>query len=72
MVKNKQLLYTLCYKLQVIAYAEKHGNRMEERRFGPPPTEKMIMSKMFWKCQVGESELSVGKVQTGQNWKLAY
>jgi hypothetical protein len=27
---------------------------------------------MFWKCQVGESELSVGKVQTGQNWKLAY
>lgn len=35
-------LYTVCYKLQVIACAEEHGNRMEERHSGPPPTEKMI------------------------------
>jgi len=25
-----------------VNYAEKHGNRATERRFGSPPTEKMI------------------------------
>jgi hypothetical protein len=25
-----------------VNYAEKHGNRAAERRFGSPPTEKMI------------------------------
>jgi len=28
-------------------YAEKHGNRAAERRFGSPPTEKML--REWWK-----------------------
>jgi len=32
-------------------YAEKHGNQAAERRFGSPPTEKMILvavTTIFW------------------------
>jgi hypothetical protein len=30
MAQNKRLSYTVCYKLQVIVYAEEHGNRAAE------------------------------------------
>ena len=32
--------YDAGYKLKVIEYAERHGNRAAEQHFGPPPTEK--------------------------------
>ena len=35
-------------QLQVVKYAEEHGNRQAERHFGPPPTEKMIRT---WRGQ---------------------
>ena len=40
--KNKRYSYDAGYKLKVIpvSYAEEHGNRVAERHFGPPPTEK--------------------------------
>ena len=36
------LQYCIVFKIEVVNYAEKHGNRAAERRFGSPPTEKMI------------------------------
>ena len=36
---SKQFSYTASFKLKVIKYAKKHGNRAAERHFGPPPTE---------------------------------
>jgi len=35
--KERQLSYSIAFKIEVVNYAEKHG-----RRFGSPPTEKMI------------------------------
>jgi len=40
--KERQLTYSIAFKIEVVNYAEKHGNRAAERRFGSPPTEKMI------------------------------
>jgi hypothetical protein len=40
--KERQLSYSIAFKIEVVNYAEKHGNRAAERRFGSPPTEKMI------------------------------
>ena len=43
MDQNKhRRFYTIKFKLQVVDYAKEHGNRAAERRFGSPPTEKMI------------------------------
>ena len=39
---SKRFSYTIAYKLQVVQYAKKHGNRAAERHFRPPPTEKII------------------------------
>ena len=54
-------------------YAEKHGNRAAERRFGSPPTEKMIQE---WRKQrkdliiADKSKKSyVHVLQNGQNLK---
>jgi len=40
--KERQLSYSIAFKIVVMNYAEKHGNRAAERRFGSPPTEKTI------------------------------
>jgi hypothetical protein len=40
--KERRLSYSVAFKIEVVNYAEKHGNRAAERRFGSPPTEKMI------------------------------
>ena len=40
--KERRLSYSVAFKIKVVNYAEKYGNRVAERRFGSPPTEKMI------------------------------
>ena len=40
--KERRLSYSIAFKIEVVNYAEKHGNRAAERCFGSPPTEKMI------------------------------
>ena len=35
---------SIAFKIAVVNYAEKHGNRAAERRFGSPPT-KMIRER---------------------------
>ena len=40
--KERRLSYTIAFKIEVVNYAEKNGNRAAERRFGSPLTEKMI------------------------------
>ena len=38
--KERRLSYRIAFKIGFVNYAEKHGNRAAERRFGSPPTEK--------------------------------
>ena len=40
--KERRLSYSIAFKIEAVNYAEKHGNRAAERRFGSPPTENMI------------------------------
>jgi len=40
--KERRLSYSIAFKIEVVNYAEKHGNQAAERRFGSPPTEKTI------------------------------
>ena len=40
--KERRLSYSVAFKIKVMNYAEKHGNRAADRCFGSPPTEKMI------------------------------
>jgi len=40
--KERRLSYSTAFKIEVVNYTEKHGNRAAERCFGSPPTEKMI------------------------------
>jgi len=40
--KERWLSYSTAFKIEVVNYAEKHGNQAGERRFGSPPTEMMI------------------------------
>jgi len=40
--KERRLSYSIAFNIEVVNYAEKYGNRAAERRFGSPPTEKMI------------------------------
>ena len=37
--KERRLSYSNAFKIEVVNYAEKHGNRAAERRFGSPPTD---------------------------------
>ena len=39
---SKWFSYTASFKLKVIKYAKKHGNRAAERQSGPPPTGSAI------------------------------
>ena len=48
---SKRFSYTASFKLKVIKYAKKHGNRAAERHFGPPPTESVIR---LWRQQEGK------------------
>jgi hypothetical protein len=40
--KERRLSYSIAFKVEVVNYAEKHGNRAAERRFSSPLTKKMI------------------------------
>jgi len=40
--KEIRLSYSNAFKIKVVNYAEKHGNRAAERLFGSPPTEKKV------------------------------
>ena len=40
--KERRLSYSIAFKIEVMIYTEKHGNRAAERCFGSLPTEKMI------------------------------
>jgi len=46
--KERQLPYSIAFKIEVVNYAEKHGNQANERHFGSPPTEKIIQE---WRKQ---------------------
>ena len=41
--KERWLSYSIAFKIEVVNYFEKHGNRAAERRFGSPPTEKIVI-----------------------------
>jgi len=40
--KERRLPDSIAFKIEVVNYAEKHGNWAAERHFGSPLTEKMI------------------------------
>jgi len=40
--KERRLSYSIAFKIEVVNYTEKHGNRAAERRSGSPATEEMI------------------------------
>ena len=40
--KERRLSYSIAFKIEVVNYAEKHGNQAAEGHFGSPPTEMMI------------------------------
>jgi len=39
--KERRLSYSIAFKIEVVNYVEKHGNRATERHFVSHPTEKM-------------------------------
>ena len=53
--KERRLSYSITFKIEVVNYAVKQGNQAAERRFGSPPTEKMIRE---WKKAKGRFNLS--------------
>jgi len=40
--KKRRLPYSIAFKIEVVNYAEKHGNWAAERCFSSHPTEKII------------------------------
>jgi len=71
--KERRLSYSIAFKIKVVNYTEKHGNRAAESRFGSPPTEKMIRE---WRKQKKDiikadknKELYVHVLLNGQNLK---
>ena len=73
--KERRLSYSTAFKIEVVNYAEKCGNGAAERRFGSPPTEKMIRE---WRKQRKEliksdkskkKKLYVHMLLNGQNLK---
>jgi len=40
--KERQLSYSIAFKIEVVNYAEKHGHQAAERSSDSPLTEKMI------------------------------
>jgi len=48
--KERRLSYSIAFKIEVMNYAEKYGNRAAEMHFGSPLTEKMIREwRKQWK-----------------------
>jgi len=39
--KERRLFYSNAFKIEVVNYAEKHGNWAADRHFGSPVTEKI-------------------------------
>jgi len=72
--KERRLSYSIAFKIEVVNYAEKHGNRAAERRFGSPPTEKMTREwrkqmKDLIKTDKSKKKLYVHVLLNGQNLK---
>jgi len=72
--KERRLSYSIVFKIEVVNYAEKHGNRAAERRFGSPPTEKMMREwrkqrKDLIKADKSKKKLYIHVLLNGQNLK---
>jgi len=72
--KERRLSYSIAFNIEVVNYAEKHGNRAAERRFGSPPTEKMIREwrkkrKDLIKADKSKKKLFVHVLLNDQNLK---
>jgi len=72
--KERRLSYSIAFKIEVVNYVEKHGNRAAERRFGSPPTEKIIREwrkqrKDLIKADKSKKKLYVHVLLNGQNLK---
>ena len=71
--KERRLSYSIAFKIEVVNYVEKHGNRAAERRFGSPLTEKVIREwrkqrKVLIKTDKSKKTLS-SCAPNGQNLK---
>jgi len=72
--KERQLSCSIAFRIEVVNYAEKHGNRAAERRFGSPLTEKVIREwrkqrKDLIKAYKGKKKRYVHVLLNGQNLK---
>ena len=72
--KERRLSYSVAFKIQVVNYAEKHGNWAAERHFGSPLTEKMIREwrkqrKDLIKADKSKKKLYIHVLLNGQNLK---
>ena len=72
-IKRETLSYSIAFKIEVMNYTEKHGNRAAERHFGSPLTEMMIQE---WRKQRKDlikadnnKKLYVHVLLNGQNLK---
>ena len=71
--KERRLSYSIAFKIEVMNYAEKHGNRAAERRFGSPLTEVIRewrkQRKDLIKADKNKKKLYVHVLIYGQNLK---
>ena len=72
--RERRLSYSIAFKIEVVNYAEKHGNQAAERRFGSPSTEKMIREwrkqrKDLIKADKGKKKIYIHVLLNGQNLK---
>ena len=72
--KERRLSYSIAFKIEVVNYTEKHGNRAAEKHFVSPPTEKMIKEwrkqrKDLIKADKSKKKLYVHVLLNGQNLK---
>ena len=72
--KGGGLSYSIAFRIDVVNYTEKHGNRAAERRFDSPPTEKMIREwrkqrKYIIEANKSKKKLYIHVLLNGQNLK---
>jgi len=72
--KERQLSYSIAFKIEVVNYAQKHGNQAAERHFGSPLTEMMVREwrkqrKDLIKADESKKKLYVHVLLNGQNLK---
>ena len=72
--KERRLAYSIAFKIEVVNYAEKYGNRAAEKLFGSPPTEMMIREwrnqrKDLFKADKSKKKLYVHVLLNGQSLK---